>query len=161
MNGDVQSDLATLEFKNREQLEDFHSIIIRLQKEIISSGETLSPTRLIFQYMNTLSKSDKLKAIVVPKMTDLITFLDKNEKIGCLHREKYAWTLFLSRNDWSPNYIDHFRSEISSFWSFIFHQQLYSNSPDSYCSSLHYTENHLQIMWKYWTQGWCLHHVWP
>ena len=30
MNGDVQSDLATLEFKNGEELEDFHSRIIRL-----------------------------------------------------------------------------------------------------------------------------------
>ena len=28
MNGDVQSDLVTLEFKNGEQLEDFHSRII-------------------------------------------------------------------------------------------------------------------------------------
>ena len=31
MNGDVQSDLATLEFKNGEKLEYFHSRIIRLQ----------------------------------------------------------------------------------------------------------------------------------
>ena len=30
VNGDVQSDLATLEFKNGEQLEDFHSIILGL-----------------------------------------------------------------------------------------------------------------------------------
>ena len=32
MNGDVQSDLATLSFNNGEQLEDFHSRIIRLQQ---------------------------------------------------------------------------------------------------------------------------------
>ena len=31
INGDVQSDLATLVFKNGEKLEDLHSIIIRLQ----------------------------------------------------------------------------------------------------------------------------------
>ena len=38
MNGDVQSDLATLAFNNGEQLEDFHSRILRLQQEIIISG---------------------------------------------------------------------------------------------------------------------------
>ena len=32
MNGDVNSDLATLELKNREQIEDFHSRILRLQQ---------------------------------------------------------------------------------------------------------------------------------
>ena len=32
MNGGVQSGLATLEFNNVEQLECFHSIIIRLQQ---------------------------------------------------------------------------------------------------------------------------------
>ena len=47
MNGDAQSDLATLVFKNAEQLEDFHIRIIRIQQEIILSGETLSPTRLL------------------------------------------------------------------------------------------------------------------
>ena len=31
MNGDAQSDLTTLEFKNREQFEYFYSIILRLQ----------------------------------------------------------------------------------------------------------------------------------
>ena len=46
MNGDVQSDLATLAFKNGEQLEYFHIRILRLQQEIILSGEIVSPTRL-------------------------------------------------------------------------------------------------------------------
>ena len=32
INGDVNYDLATLAFNNREQLEYFHRIIIRLQK---------------------------------------------------------------------------------------------------------------------------------
>ena len=32
MNGDGKSDLATLAFKNGEQLEDFHSRILRLQQ---------------------------------------------------------------------------------------------------------------------------------
>ena len=40
MNGDVQSDLATLAFRNGEQLEDFHSRILRLQQEIMLSGES-------------------------------------------------------------------------------------------------------------------------
>ena len=32
VNGDVQSDIATLAFKNGEQLEYFHSKIIRIQQ---------------------------------------------------------------------------------------------------------------------------------
>ena len=46
--GDVQSDLATLAFKNGEQIEVFHSRIFRLQQKLILSGQTLYPTRLIF-----------------------------------------------------------------------------------------------------------------
>ena len=38
INSNVQSDLSTLAFKNREQIEDFHSRILRLQQEIIFSG---------------------------------------------------------------------------------------------------------------------------
>ena len=38
MNGDVQSDLAILAFRNGEQSEDFHSRILRLQQEIMLSG---------------------------------------------------------------------------------------------------------------------------
>ena len=48
MNVDVKSGLATLAFNNGEQLEDFHSIILRLQHKIILSGETAFPTRVIF-----------------------------------------------------------------------------------------------------------------
>ena len=48
VNGDVHSDLATFDFKKGEQLEDFHSIIIRLQQEITLSGETLSTARLYY-----------------------------------------------------------------------------------------------------------------
>ena len=80
MNGGVQSDLFTLKFKNREQLEYFRRIIIRLQKEIILSGETISPKRLIFHYMKALSDSNKLKAFIATNMIDLITFLDNNVK---------------------------------------------------------------------------------
>ena len=50
MNGDVKSDLSTLELKNGEQHEMFCSIIIRLQQEINLYGETVSPTRLPFRY---------------------------------------------------------------------------------------------------------------
>ena len=32
INGDVQSDLSTLEFNNGKQLEYFHRIVIRLQQ---------------------------------------------------------------------------------------------------------------------------------
>ena len=38
MNGDIQSDLATLAFRNGEQLEYFHIRILRLQQEIMLSG---------------------------------------------------------------------------------------------------------------------------
>ena len=51
MNGDVHSDLANLAFNNGEELKYFHSIILRLQQEIILSVENVSPTRLIFQCM--------------------------------------------------------------------------------------------------------------
>ena len=47
MNGNVQSDLATLT-KNGEQLEDFHITIITLQKEIILYGETVYHARILF-----------------------------------------------------------------------------------------------------------------
>ena len=78
--GDIQSNVATLDFKNGEQLEDFHISILRLQQEIMLSGEIFSPTRLIFQYMKALKKIEKLGAFIAPKMTDLINFLDKNVK---------------------------------------------------------------------------------
>ena len=80
MNGDVQYDLATLAFKNGDQLEDFHIRIIRLQQEIMLSGKKFSPTRLLLQYMKALTKSEKSRAFIAPKMTDLITFLDNNGK---------------------------------------------------------------------------------
>ena len=67
MNGDVQYYLATLNFKNGEQLEDFHSRILRLQQEIMLSGEIDSPTRLMFQYMKTLTKSEKLKHLLLQR----------------------------------------------------------------------------------------------
>ena len=80
MNGDVQSDLATLAFKNGEKIEDFQSRIIRLQQEIMLSGEIFSPTRLLFHYMKALTTSEKLRAFIAPKMIDLVTFLDNNGK---------------------------------------------------------------------------------
>ena len=49
MNGDVQSGLANMEFNNGEQLEDFHSMIFRLEQEIVLSGETVSLTGILFQ----------------------------------------------------------------------------------------------------------------
>ena len=44
------------------------------------SGEIVSPTRLLLQYMKALTKSEKLKVFIAPKMTDLITFIEKNGK---------------------------------------------------------------------------------
>ena len=51
MNGDAQSDLATIELKKGEKLEDFHKRIMILQQKINLSGETISPTRLQLKYM--------------------------------------------------------------------------------------------------------------
>ena len=56
INGNVQSDLATQPFKNGEQLEVFHSRILRLQQAIMLSGEIVSPFILLFQYMKALTK---------------------------------------------------------------------------------------------------------
>ena len=58
INSDVESDLATLAFNNGEQLEYFHSRILRLQQEIMLSGEIFSPTRLLIQYMKAFTKSE-------------------------------------------------------------------------------------------------------
>ena len=44
------------------------------------SVEIVSPTRLLFRYMKALTNSEKLKSFIAPKMTDLITFVDKNGK---------------------------------------------------------------------------------
>ena len=44
------------------------------------TGEIVSSTGILFQYMKELSKSDKLKDFIAPKMIDLITFLEKNRK---------------------------------------------------------------------------------
>ena len=90
MNGDFQSDLATLAFNNGEQLEDFQSRILRLQQEIMLSGEIVSPTRLLFQYMKALTNSEKLRAFIAPKMKNFITLLEKNVKsavyeVGDIH----------------------------------------------------------------------------
>ena len=44
------------------------------------SGEIVAPTRLLFQYTNALSKSDKLRSFIAPNMKYLITLLDSNRK---------------------------------------------------------------------------------
>ena len=78
MNCYVQSDLATLAFKNGEQLEYFHSRILRLQQEIRLSGEIIPPTIILFQCMKALTKRDNLRSFIAPNMTDLITLLENN-----------------------------------------------------------------------------------
>ena len=80
MHGDVKYDISTLSITNGEQLEYFQSRIIRLQQEIMLSGEIFFPTRLLFQYTKALRMSEKIRDFIVPKMTDSITFLEKNGK---------------------------------------------------------------------------------
>ena len=80
MNDDVQSDISTLTFKNGKQLEYFRSRVLRLQQEIIISGEIFSPTGLLFHYMKALPNSDIVRSFIAPKIIDIITFLDNNRK---------------------------------------------------------------------------------
>ena len=72
MNDNVQSDLATLAFNK--------GVILILQQVIIVSGETVSSTRLLFQYIKPFSKSEKLKSLFATNIIDLITFLENNSK---------------------------------------------------------------------------------
>ena len=44
--------------------------------------ETISPTRLNLQYTKAFSKRDKLKEFIALKMTDIITFLERNGKLA-------------------------------------------------------------------------------
>ena len=44
------------------------------------SGENVSPIRLLFQYTMALTKSEKLRAFIAPKMIYLINLFDKNRK---------------------------------------------------------------------------------
>ena len=82
VNGDIQSDLSTLTFKNIENFEYLHSIVLRLQKEIFLYGETVSSTRLIFRYIKALSNSNKLRSFIAPKIIDFVTFLYRNIKLA-------------------------------------------------------------------------------
>ena len=80
----------------------------------------------------------------------------KNHKNGFIHRRKNSWTLLLSRNDWIPNYLDHFRSAISSFFSFTkFRKILFANIVEGldtrmmYGSSMVLTSSH-----QFWEEIW-------
>ena len=53
------------------------------------SGGIISPTILLFQYMKAVSKSDKLRDFVAPKMKDLITFLDNNGNLLYIQEETF------------------------------------------------------------------------
>ena len=44
------------------------------------SGEIVSPTRLLFQYIKALKNSEKLRYFIAPNMKYLITLLDNNGK---------------------------------------------------------------------------------
>ena len=81
-------------------------------------------------------------------------------EICCLYRRRHLCYLTLPRYYWSSNHIDHFRSALSLFRTFIFHQKWFSNSSASYCRSPHETENYFWILWNNWTQSWCMHHPW-
>ena len=80
MNGDVQSDLSIPEFNNGEQLEDFHSRILRLQQQTNLYRKKVSPKRFIIQYTKEFTKRNTLKDFIAPKITYLSTFLDNNRK---------------------------------------------------------------------------------
>ena len=84
----------------------------------------------------------------------------QQRQICCQYRRRHSWYLPLSQDDWVSKHIYQFRSALSSFWPFVFHQQWCRNSPDSHCSSPHETEKYFWMLWKNWTQIWCMHHPW-
>ena len=84
----------------------------------------------------------------------------QQRKICYLYGRRRSWYLPLSRDDWSSNHIYQFRSSLSSFRPFIFQQKLCSGSAAIYCCSPHETEKYLWILWKIWTQSWCMNHPW-
>ena len=142
MNGYVQSDLATLDFKNGEQIEDFHIRIIRLQQEIMLYGEIVYPTRLLLHYMKALTNSDKIRAFIASKMTDIITFLNNNVisavytggEIHGIYRDLEMIGAPTTLTTSGQRY-HHFGPSSS--------KTKCSNSPASYCSSPYNTENYL------------------
>ena len=75
-----QFELATLAFKQGEKLESFYIRILIPQKKVKISRWGLYPTIILFQYMQALSNSFKIKSFIVPNITYLITFPDKNLK---------------------------------------------------------------------------------
>ena len=105
-------------------LQDLSSSTWRYCQRVINSNNSLCPIWNISSHSLT-------------KMEDWL-----------LHRGGGSWNLLLSMNYWIPNYIYHFSSSLSSFWSFNLHQHWYSNSPVSYCSSLISTEDYLWILWN-------------
>ena len=132
INGDVQYDLATLVFKNREQLEDFHSRIIRIQQEIILSGETVSDTKLLFHYIKALSKNNKRKEFIAPNMTYLITFLYNNIKLNVyIGVSIYVLYRYLCMIGY-PTTLTSLGHGSHKFMSFLFLQKLNINSPARY-----------------------------
>ena len=70
----------TLFILSKKKIEGFHVRILRIKEEINISVENVSPTRLLLQYKKSFPKSDKLRAYIAPKITDLIIFLDNNGK---------------------------------------------------------------------------------
>ena len=115
MNGDVQSDLATLAFNNGEEPEYFHIRIIRLQKEINHSGENLYPTRLLYSTKRNITNRDKIKAFVVPKMIDTIKLLDNNKQGNIHGLYHYLETIQYPTNSTSSGqYYHHFGTSSST-----------------------------------------------
>ena len=50
MNGDIQSELYTLEINQVEKLDDFHIIILRHQQKNNLFEQNISPTILLLHY---------------------------------------------------------------------------------------------------------------
>ena len=69
------------------------------------SGETISPIIRLLQYMQVLSKSDKIKELIAPKMKDLITLNGNNGKTAIYSGEIFMvstiiWTLLEPQITW-------------------------------------------------------------
>ena len=67
INGGFKYDLYTLDFKQGEQMEEHHGRIIRLQQEVNLSGETASPKKFLFQYMDYPWPNKVMARLMVPR----------------------------------------------------------------------------------------------
>ena len=60
------------------------------------SGKKYSP-RFLLQYIKEFSKSDKLRAFIVPKTTDLITLVDNNGNMLSIQEDTFMESIVIQK----------------------------------------------------------------